>query len=362
MRFARGWATIVGVSLPSRLGPYRILGLLGRGGMAEVLHAQAFGASGFVEDVALKVLLPELRGNVSLEKLLLDEARLGAQLHHPCLVAVHDLGVDEGVYYVRMELVDGADLSTLTLGETEQVLAGRLPSGHHDLREIYEARNLGAVTTDLVANTETLSTDLILRWHRMLLAGIRDDAAGRFRRAGEWARVGSHLGANPEFVSGLISDALVRYRDDITSSPLDAIARFQHDLAADAPLREAAQREVRVADAVAGVGVRVRAGHVREQHRRVLPVVAAADRGGAELGARRGGALVEARGADLGDRQHDDAAKRVSAGFGGVGRGDGEQRQQCGGGECLHARISRRSRAPKARRESQTSREDPSPA
>jgi len=109
------------MSLPERLGPYRVVGLLGRGGMAEVLHAQAFGASGFVEDVALKVLLPELRGNVSLEKLLLEEARLGAQLHHPCLVAVHDLGLDDGVYYVRMELVDGADLSTLTLGEPIEV-------------------------------------------------------------------------------------------------------------------------------------------------------------------------------------------------------------------------------------------------
>lgn len=109
------------MSLPERLGPYRVVGLLGRGGMAEVLHAQAFGASGFVEDVALKVLLPELRGNASLEKLLLEEARLGAQLHHPCLVAVHDLGVDDGVYYVRMELVDGADLSTLTLGEPIEV-------------------------------------------------------------------------------------------------------------------------------------------------------------------------------------------------------------------------------------------------
>ena len=116
--------------------------------------------------------------------------------------------------------------STLTLDDTERILAGQLPSRRHDLREIYEARNLAAVTTDLLSTSEPLSTDLILRWHRMLLAGIRDDAAGRFRRAGEWVRVGNHLGANPEFVSGLISDALVRYRDDITSSPLDAIARF----------------------------------------------------------------------------------------------------------------------------------------
>lgn len=116
--------------------------------------------------------------------------------------------------------------STLTLDDTEQILAGRLPSGRHDLREIYEARNLAAVTTDLLVSTEPLSTDLILRWHRTLLAGIRDDDAGRFRRSGEWVRVGNHLGANPEFVSGLISDALARYRDDVASSPLDAIARF----------------------------------------------------------------------------------------------------------------------------------------
>lgn len=73
--------------------------------------------------------------------------------------------------------------STLTLEDTEQVLAGRLPSGRHDLREINEARNLAAVTTDLLASTEPLSTELILRWHPSLLAGIRDDAAGRFRRA-----------------------------------------------------------------------------------------------------------------------------------------------------------------------------------
>lgn len=116
--------------------------------------------------------------------------------------------------------------STLSLDDTERILAGQLPTRRHDLREVYEAANLAAVTTDLMAVTEPLSTDLILRWHRRLLAGIRDDAAGRFRRAGEWVRVGAHLGANPEFVSGLIADALVRYRQDAASDFLDAIARF----------------------------------------------------------------------------------------------------------------------------------------
>jgi serine/threonine protein kinase len=100
-------------SHPERLGPYRVLGVLGRGGMAEVLRAEAVGASGFSTEVALKVLRPELRGTPSLERLLIEEARLGAGLSHPNLVAVHDLGLDQGVYFVRMELVSGADLSSL---------------------------------------------------------------------------------------------------------------------------------------------------------------------------------------------------------------------------------------------------------
>lgn len=116
--------------------------------------------------------------------------------------------------------------STLTLDDTERILAGRLPSGDHELREVYEARNLAAVTVQLMATPEPLTADLMLRWHGMLLAGIREDAAGRFRRAGEWVRVGAHLGANPEFVSGLISDALARYRTEIGSGFLEAIARF----------------------------------------------------------------------------------------------------------------------------------------
>lgn len=116
--------------------------------------------------------------------------------------------------------------STLTLDDTERILAGELPSGRHELREVYEAKNLARVTSDLLATGEPLTTELVLRWHGMLLAGIRDDVAGRFRRAGEWVRVGSHLGANPEFASGLVADALAQYRSDDSTHVLDRIARF----------------------------------------------------------------------------------------------------------------------------------------
>ncbi len=109
-------------SLPLRrtLGPYRLLRRIGVGGMAEVYAAKAFGASGFEKRIALKTPLPRVQENHQLLRLLIEEARIGAQLHHRNLVAVHDLGVADGVYYIRMDYIDGPDLRT--------VLAhGRLP-------------------------------------------------------------------------------------------------------------------------------------------------------------------------------------------------------------------------------------------
>ena len=96
-----------------RLGPYRIVARIGSGGMAEVFEAQRFGASGFCKAVAIKVLLPERSDEAELQRLLIAEAKLGAAMAHRNLVAVWDLGVHEGRYYMVMEHVDGADLGVL---------------------------------------------------------------------------------------------------------------------------------------------------------------------------------------------------------------------------------------------------------
>ena len=101
------------LDLPRQLGPYKLLRRLGHGGMAEVFLATVYGASGFEKRVAIKTLLPELQGDGRFEKLLIEEARLGARLGHGNLIQVHDLGVSDRVYYVRMDWVDGADLATL---------------------------------------------------------------------------------------------------------------------------------------------------------------------------------------------------------------------------------------------------------
>src|SRR5438477_5464343 len=101
------------MDLPRQLGPYRLLRRLGKGGMAEVYLARAYGASSFEKLVTIKTLLPEVLGDPDAERVLIQEARLCGRLCHRNLVQVHDLGVDGGIYYVRMDYVDGADLGTL---------------------------------------------------------------------------------------------------------------------------------------------------------------------------------------------------------------------------------------------------------
>lgn len=116
--------------------------------------------------------------------------------------------------------------STLSLAETETVLAWGVVPRELDLREVFEVRNLAAVTQDLLDTSPPLSIETVLRWHQMLLSNIADDLAGRFRRAGEWVRVGGHVGANPEFVLGLLDEALEQYARDDSQYFVDRIARF----------------------------------------------------------------------------------------------------------------------------------------
>jgi len=81
--------------------------------MAEVYLAEAYGASGFEKLVALKTPLPRVQENAQLLRRLIEEARICARLQHRNLVAVHDLGVADGVYFIRMDYIDGGDLRSL---------------------------------------------------------------------------------------------------------------------------------------------------------------------------------------------------------------------------------------------------------
>ena len=88
-----------------RVGRYRILGWIGRGGMGEVYEAEDPELG---RRVALKLV--HTLGSAEHERRLLREANLMAQLAHPNVVAVHDAGSDQGRAFIAMELVDGVPL------------------------------------------------------------------------------------------------------------------------------------------------------------------------------------------------------------------------------------------------------------
>jgi serine/threonine-protein kinase len=94
-------------------GRYRLLGLLGQGGMGRLYIAERRGVQGFVKIVALKRILPHLADSAQLRDMFLNEARIAARLEHPNIVATYELGEVEGKYFISMEYLPGEDLSAV---------------------------------------------------------------------------------------------------------------------------------------------------------------------------------------------------------------------------------------------------------
>lgn len=121
--------------------------------------------------------------------------------------------------------------STLTLKETEKILLEMEVSRDVSLREVFEAKNLAKVAEYIRKKTQELDLDeeMILLLHRMLLTGIDDTVAGRFRKKGEYVRVGTHVAPPPEQVEGMIESLLGEYSSNFSAYFLDKIAKFHID-------------------------------------------------------------------------------------------------------------------------------------
>jgi serine/threonine kinase PknH len=91
----------------ARFGPYRLIRLIGRGGMGEVYEAEDIAKDRIV---ALKLLPPALSHDPEFRKRLLREAQIAGRLHEPHVVPVHGCDEIEGQLYVDMRLIDGTDL------------------------------------------------------------------------------------------------------------------------------------------------------------------------------------------------------------------------------------------------------------
>ena len=108
---------------PARLGPYTIIEPLGAGGMGQVYRAHD---ARLQRDVAIKVLAPDRLADASAVARMVRESRLVAALEHPSIITIHDVGEEDGQFYLVTELIEG------------ETLRARLRRGALPIREALE--------------------------------------------------------------------------------------------------------------------------------------------------------------------------------------------------------------------------------
>ena len=149
-----------------------------------------------------------------------DQLRKGKE---SLLTIIDESELSESVYNSN-----AIENSTLTLKETEQILLAMEVSRNLSVREVFEAKNLARVMEyiETKAGQKELSTELILLLHRMLLTNIDDTISGRFRAAGEYVRVGTHVAPGPEHISKKMEEILIEYSSHQATYFVDRIAKF----------------------------------------------------------------------------------------------------------------------------------------
>ncbi|HMX62275.1 MAG TPA: serine/threonine-protein kinase, partial [Candidatus Sumerlaeota bacterium] len=96
--------------MPKTIGKYRVVRLLGRGGMGMVYEGRD---EALERSVAIKLITPELCLYPEVYDRFRTEARAAARLNHPNIVNVYEFGDDVAEPYLVMEFVEGQDLSSL---------------------------------------------------------------------------------------------------------------------------------------------------------------------------------------------------------------------------------------------------------
>lgn len=110
-------STTMSLKTGDRLGPYEIQSLLGTGGMGEVYRARD---PRLARDVAIKVLPSGLSSDPERLRRFEQEARAVAALNHPNILALYEIGTENGTPFLVTELLDGETLR-------ERLLGGALP-------------------------------------------------------------------------------------------------------------------------------------------------------------------------------------------------------------------------------------------
>ena len=118
------------------VGRNTLLTRLAPGGMGEIWLARQSGLKGFEKVVVVKRILDTYCQDPEFVEMFLDEARIAAQLSHPNIVQIYDLGEHAGAYYIAMEYLAGEMLSRVVRAGLR---AGRPPPWSHVARLLASA-------------------------------------------------------------------------------------------------------------------------------------------------------------------------------------------------------------------------------
>jgi serine/threonine protein kinase len=192
-----------------KIGRYELLHKIAAGGMAEVFLARQWGQGGFFRDVVIKRLYPHYAEHEHALRMFQDEARLLAELSHPNIPQVYDLGHADGYWYLAMEHVGGVTLTDLcrTAAKLNRPMPLAVAIGivtqicmalhHAHERRDREGRPLKVVHRDVTPHNIVISADAVVK---MLDFGVALTAARVDTDAG--AVRGTYAYMGPEQVRG----------------------------------------------------------------------------------------------------------------------------------------------------------------
>jgi eukaryotic-like serine/threonine-protein kinase len=205
-----------GLAAGSRIGPYQVVALLGRGGMGEVYRARDVRLS---RDVALKVLHADVAADSARVRRFEHEAKAAGALNHPNILAVYDAGESDGAPYIVSELLEGQTLrERLALGALGARKAAEYAA--QVARGLAAAHDRGIVHRDLKPENLFVTRDglvKILDFGVAKLSRSDEEGAGSEAETLSATTPGTVLGTfgymSPEQARGLPAD----HRSDIFS-------------------------------------------------------------------------------------------------------------------------------------------------